>query len=80
MIVDKKRQLAAYGRDEASHASRVLLLTVGARQARPYLGPALVRDAVALSVRLAAAACRADRVALGYYDIETTRSGRHSVQ
>jgi hypothetical protein len=78
--VDLVRRHAAMGRDECCHASRVLLLTVGARQAVPYLGPALVRDCVGLSARLAAAAIRADKQARGYFDLETTRSGRHSAE
>lgn len=75
-VVDLKRRQAALGRDECVHASRVLLLTVGAWQAVPYLGPALVRDCVGLSARLAAAAIRADEQARGYFDEETTRPGR----
>jgi hypothetical protein len=75
--VDKDRQRAAYGRDECMHASRVLQLTVGARQAVPYLGPLLIRDCVRLSARLVAAAFRADKQARGYFDEETIRAGRH---
>ena len=71
-----RRQSAAYGRDECERASRVLLLTVGAKQVMPYLGEALVRDCVYLSSRLMAAALRADVEARGYFDVVTTASGR----
>lgn len=75
--VDKVRQSAAYVRDECEHAARVLVLTVGAKGVAGVCGGALVRDAIYLGVRMGAAALRADRVARGYFDVETTASGRH---
>jgi hypothetical protein len=68
---------AAYARDEFVHASRVLLLMVGAKETTRWIGRTLRRDSVNLAHRLGAAALRADRVAGGYFDVVTTASGRH---